>query len=158
MFGYSDTLWTQTAQEHSGATQHSQSSNMAPEHLCLHMHTCNCHRQSHTLAEFQTYKDTYSTKSHATTQPTRRPHSTPCQISRAPLFPLSLTPRVPSYHFTGYQEASVTSSAIPLPPRSGSQPPSPGRINFPKRHSAGSLEKLKAGRKARANGWATNGS
>lgn len=38
VFGHSDTLLRQRAQGHSGATLHSQSSNMAPG---LHMHTYN---------------------------------------------------------------------------------------------------------------------
>lgn len=39
----------------------------------------------------------------------------------------------------------MTSSTTDPPPKSGSQPPNAGRINFPKRHSAGSLGKLEEG-------------
>lgn len=61
------------------------------------------------------------------------------------LSPTASNPIGSPFHFTGLQETSVTSSAITPHPRSGSQPPNPGRINFPKRHSAGSLGKLEKG-------------
>lgn len=92
----------------------------------LLMHTCSCHGQSHTLADLRHTKT-----------PTQRSHMLPHGPPEGHMHTLSAGTNVP-LPLPDTAGSPCPPQASSATPKTDSQPPNPSRINFPRRHSAGS--------------------